>query len=268
MARIRTIKPEFFTSEDIVALSPMARLLYIALWCEADREGRLQWKPKTMKLRYFPADQCDVIAMADELVAGGLVVLYEDGELAYIPSFSKHQHINPRESESQLPAPTEKAKKRRASTRDDASARVNDAQGGRGGKGKEGEGKEGVEKPASRTPPCPDGVDPVVWADWLQLRKAKRAPVTVTVIAAAGLEAEKAGLPLSDFLRVWCARGSQGLEAAWLKPNERGVGPPDEPLWRTEQRQRTEAFLGPYAGKRTATVIDIEEVHAVAAKLG
>ena len=45
MARIRTIKPEFFTSEDIVALSPLARLLFIALWCEADREGRLVWKP-------------------------------------------------------------------------------------------------------------------------------------------------------------------------------------------------------------------------------
>ncbi len=137
MARIRTIKPEFFTSEDIVALSPMARLLYIALWCEADREGRLQWKPKTMKLRYFPADQCDVMAMADELVAGGLVVLYEDGELAYIPSFNKHQHINPRESESQLPAPVDKSRKRRAVTRDDASARVDDAQGGREGKGRE-----------------------------------------------------------------------------------------------------------------------------------
>ena len=41
MARIRTIKPEFFTSDDICALSPRARLLYVGLWCEADREGRL-----------------------------------------------------------------------------------------------------------------------------------------------------------------------------------------------------------------------------------
>ena len=39
VARIRTIKPDFFTSEDIVVLTPWARLLYIALWCEADREG-------------------------------------------------------------------------------------------------------------------------------------------------------------------------------------------------------------------------------------
>ena len=97
MARIRTIKPEFFTSEDIVSLSPMARLLYVALWCEADREGRLVWKPKTFKLRYLPADDCDVTALCDEIVARGLVKLYGDG-LAYVPAFADHQHINPRES--------------------------------------------------------------------------------------------------------------------------------------------------------------------------
>ena len=49
MARIRTIKPEFFTSDDICALSPRARLLYIGLWCEADREGRLVWAPRGFK---------------------------------------------------------------------------------------------------------------------------------------------------------------------------------------------------------------------------
>ena len=63
MARIRTIKPEFFTSEDIVSLSPLARLLYVALWCEADKEGRLVWKPLTFKLRYLPADDCDIKAV-------------------------------------------------------------------------------------------------------------------------------------------------------------------------------------------------------------
>ena len=106
MARIRSIKPEFFTSEDIVELSPLARLFYIALWCESDKEGRLVWKPRTMKLRYFPADDCDIDALAREVVASGLVVLYGDG-LAHIPSFKRHQHINPRESASVLPDPAE-----------------------------------------------------------------------------------------------------------------------------------------------------------------
>jgi hypothetical protein len=104
MARIRTIKPEFFTSEDIVALSAFARLLYVALWCEADKEGRLIWKPKTFKMRYLPADDLDILALCKELTDSRLVVLYGDG-LAHIPQFRKHQHINPRESESGLPDP-------------------------------------------------------------------------------------------------------------------------------------------------------------------
>lgn len=70
-------------------------------------------------------------------------------------------------------------------------------------------------------PPCPDDVAPKVWADWLALRKAKRAPVTATAIASARTEATKAGLSFEAFLEAWCRRGSQGLEAAWLKPDER-----------------------------------------------
>ncbi|MDB5541960.1 MAG: hypothetical protein JWQ89_3687 [Devosia sp.] len=70
---------------------------------------------------------------------------------------------------------------------------------------------------------CPEGVSPQVWTDWLQLRKDKRAPVTETVLAEAVKQASIAGLSLENFLRVWCSRGSQGLEASWLKPSERGA---------------------------------------------
>jgi len=76
--------------------------------------------------------------------------------------------------------------------------------------------------PRKREPPCPDGVTDGTWQDWLTLRKAKRAPVTDTVVKEAAAEAAKASLSLDAFLRVWCARGSQGLQADWLKPNERG----------------------------------------------
>ncbi|MFA9204933.1 MAG: hypothetical protein ACEQSH_00595 [Bacteroidia bacterium] len=104
MARIRTIKPDFFTSEDITDLSFEARLLYIATWLEADKEGRLPWKPKTLKMRYFPADDLDIVELCQELIDLHLVILYGDG-LAYIPTFRQHQHINPRETNSALPEP-------------------------------------------------------------------------------------------------------------------------------------------------------------------
>ena len=71
---------------------------------------------------------------------------------------------------------------------------------------------------------CPPEVDQQVWDDWKQLRKAKKAPVTETVVSKAQAEAQKAGMGLNEFLGIWCARGSQGLEASWLKANERVQG--------------------------------------------
>lgn len=68
---------------------------------------------------------------------------------------------------------------------------------------------------------CPPDVGLQEWTDWLALRKAKKAPVTETVVKTARKEAEKAGISFNAFLAIWCARGSQGLQADWLKPNER-----------------------------------------------
>jgi len=70
---------------------------------------------------------------------------------------------------------------------------------------------------------CPPDVDQQIWDDWKQLRKAKKAPVTETVVNSARKEAAKANMAFSDFLSVWCARGSQGLQADWLKPDERNL---------------------------------------------
>lgn len=127
MARIRTIKPDFFTSEDIMALSPLARLLYIGTWLDADREGRLAWKLNTLKIRYLPSDACDVSVVAKELTDRGLIVPYGDC-LAFIPSFAQHQVINPREAASKLAEPVviedRRVLERRVS---DASLLVSDA---------------------------------------------------------------------------------------------------------------------------------------------
>lgn len=214
MARIRTIKPEFFTSEDIVELSPLARLFYIALWCEADREGRLAWKPRTMKLRYFPADDCDIDALAREIVASGLVVLYGDG-LAYIPSFKRHQHINPRESASELPGPGENCTRRHASARvSDGASTVNDVQGGREGKGKE-RYSVASRRDASAGADLFPGVDPKVIRDFVAIRKAKKAPITETAVAGIKREADKAGMTLGDALAMCCERGWSGFKADW-----------------------------------------------------
>ena len=142
MARIRTIKPEFFTSEAIVSLTPLARLFYVSMWCEADREGRLSWNTKTFKIRYFPADDCDIEAIAQECIDAELITLYEiEGKkFAEIPSFKTHQVINNRESESVLPPNVPRVK--------DASPRVL-------GEGRK-EGKERKEPASKRETPIPE----------------------------------------------------------------------------------------------------------------
>ncbi len=155
MARIRTIKPEFFTSEDIVALTPLARLFYVSLWCESDREGRLAWRPGTLKMRYLPGDNCDVDILAQELIDAELIVLYEVAGKTYaeIPTFKNHQVINNRESESIIPARVA-----------DASTRVK-AEGRKEGNGKEGkEGSSDRSPNGSRLPQ--DWTLPDDWREW------------------------------------------------------------------------------------------------------
>lgn len=114
MARIRTIKPEFFTSADILALTPLARLFYVSLWCEADREGRLKWDLETFGFRYMPKEATQIQALAQELIDRSLVILYEVEAKTYaeIPSFAAHQVINNREQESFLPPRVKDASKR------------------------------------------------------------------------------------------------------------------------------------------------------------
>ena len=87
----------------------------------------------------------------------------------------------------------------------------------------EAETEAGSKPRASRSAPLsrPDDVSPQVWADWCQLRKAKKATVSETVLKEARAESIKAGLTLERYLTIWCARGSQGLQADWLKPHER-----------------------------------------------
>ena len=80
-----------------------------------------------------------------------------------------------------------------------------------------------IQKERATSVACPPDVDQQIWDDWKQLRKAKKAPVTETVVSSARKEASKANMSLNDFLAVWCSRGSQGLQAEWLKPEDKNL---------------------------------------------
>ncbi len=64
--------------------------------------------------------------------------------------------------------------------------------------------------------PCPDSVNPATWSDFLQVRKAKKAPVTAAAISGIEREARKAGWSLEKALLECCARGWAGFKADWV----------------------------------------------------
>lgn len=105
MARARNIKPAFFLNDDLVELPFEYRLLFIGLWTLADREGRLEDRPKRIKMGVFPADNVDVDAGLSELQKYNFIQRYEiNGEkLVQILNFAKHQNPHHTEKGSDLP---------------------------------------------------------------------------------------------------------------------------------------------------------------------
>ncbi|MCI7403935.1 MAG: hypothetical protein MSS85_07605 [Pyramidobacter sp.] len=104
--RARNIKPGFFKNENLGDCSFQARLLFIGLWCLADREGRLEDRPKKIHAEIFPYDQeMDTESCLVELSSQKLIVRYkhENQNLIWIPQFSRHQNPHPHEAESILP---------------------------------------------------------------------------------------------------------------------------------------------------------------------
>ena len=70
---------------------------------------------------------------------------------------------------------------------------------------------------------CPPDVAEQVWADWVALRKRKGTTISETAIDGAREEAAKLGWTLQQFLAEWCTRGSQGLKAEWVKPDQQSM---------------------------------------------
>lgn len=113
MARIRTIKPDFWEHEGIGCLTPAARLLYIATWNLADDEGLLRWTPTVIKANVFLYDDTldipAVTALMKELEDRHYVHPYRGGtaqqRLGWVVNFRKHQRIN-RPQPSRLPPPS------------------------------------------------------------------------------------------------------------------------------------------------------------------
>lgn len=220
MARIRTIKPDFFRHEGLyeaeIKYGLPLRIAFAGLWTACDRQGRFRWKPRALKLDVLPYDDLDFSRVLDALTTCGFVVRYENNgeDFGCIPSWSLHQIINNRESESILPSPEESTTYTRESRVDDASstplilAQVE-------GKGREEE-RKGKKNKESALVARPDFVDEQIWNDWLVIRKKKNAPLTETAWNLMTNEVSKAGWQMQKAIQECCLRNWASFKAEWV----------------------------------------------------
>lgn len=105
--RARNLKPAFFKNEALAECSALARLLFAGLWCLADREGRLEDRPKRIRAELLPYDDGSVDDLLTELHDAGFILRYSSagGRFIQVVNFMKHQYPHRKEQASTIPAP-------------------------------------------------------------------------------------------------------------------------------------------------------------------
>lgn len=158
MSRIRTVKPEFWTSEQVVELSPTARLLFIGIWNFCDDQGIHPASAKTLKMEVFPGDDfsvAEIESMVSEILNQGLMLEYQavDGKYYWhVTGWTTHQKVE--KPNKKYPTPPDFAD-HSPTIRRPLPDQTPEEGKGREGKGREKEGRGGVVDERSATPPHP-----------------------------------------------------------------------------------------------------------------
>lgn len=248
MLRIRTVKPELASHEGMFELEqetglPM-RFAWCMMFCVCDREGRFVWRPRTLKTYVLPYDEIDFSRVLDAWVTRGFIRRYRVGDAWYgeIPTFTRHQSINHRESPSELPSIDEADEVFQALT--DASvtreARVSHASStgesrvGHAARG-EGKGREGNTR-ASRVELIPvEGLDAAAWERWVAYRANIRKPLKPASHQAAMTAVARYGAQQSAVVDQSISNGWQGLfdlkPGATTTANAKPAKPPMPPMF-------------------------------------
>lgn len=227
MARLRVIRPEFWTDDRIGECSPQARLLFIATWNFADDHGGLDRSAKQLKAQAFPYDDLDVEPLVQELLRAGVLVEYEavGKKYLHIKNFGKHQKVeNP--SNPRVPIWEGAAKSTRDLTEKKPSPRraLASESGLESGKGKEGRG-------ATELALAVPGLDLKAWEDWSRYRTQIRKPLKPVSIPLAQQQMAALGLRQREAVDYTIGKGWTGLRLP--DPREaRGRGEPDGVDWR------------------------------------
>jgi hypothetical protein len=105
--RCRNIKYEFFIHDKLPNCEPLARLLFIGLWCMGDSAGRMEERIHKIRMQLLPCDACDIASLLGQLEKHGFIIRYTVDDVRYIQvvNFLKHQHPHFKEPPSKIPPP-------------------------------------------------------------------------------------------------------------------------------------------------------------------
>jgi len=108
MARARNIKPSLFKNELLGEADPLLTILFTGLWCLADRDGKLEDRPRRIQAEIFPYRDLPLFnGYLTELQRLGFIDRYTVGNVSVIKvcNFEKHQSPHKTEKHSDLPEP-------------------------------------------------------------------------------------------------------------------------------------------------------------------
>ena len=261
MARIRTIKPDFFQHESLYDAErehglPL-RVAFAGLWTVADKAGRFEWRPRQLKLNVLPYDDVDFTAVLFALESTGFVQRYAvDGkDYGCIPSWDKHQHRNVREPDSTIPGPPW-ADDEQVQAPAEAGASTGQVPAQAAGKGK---GREGACGASTCTPTTP-GLDTPTFERWIEYRREIGKPLKPSSLQAAAVELAKHGAEQAAVVQQSIANGWKGLfelkrsNGKQPQPAPPKRAPPTDEEISAERRKAVEANRRELAAKVGATL--------------
>jgi hypothetical protein len=281
MARIRSVKPEFWTSEQVMRLSIPARLAFIGMWNYCDDAGNIPASNMGLKAKLFPSDTLETTSMqgwTGELLREGLIAEYEAAGHAFwhVTGWWRHQRIEKPQPPKYPPFPEDYRsptgpfpENYRSGT---GTFPVGEDEDGNGwdGSGWDGNGIDKKRKRVETPPRAPRGSrlpDDWVLSDELRAWTTRERP---------DIDAERTA---DEFRDYWTAKpGKDGLKLDWTKTwrnwvrNERGhyarngrAGPTPETPYAKHMREQYEQLAPNVAAKAPAkrSVIDVEAKNVI-----
>jgi hypothetical protein len=270
MARIRTIKPEFWSDEKMSALPPIDRLVFLGIISLADDYGRVHDVEKVIDAFIFPNTDDNVRESLANLSRMGRIRRGRSSSgkpILEIVNWGKHQRVDHPQPKMALPPIDDSTNENVDSTtireslaNDSGTVReplaplttdhrppTNDLQKSASlsvpesvsespkPEKQEGSNGEALEKTGWS---MPEGVDPDHWRDWMLHRKKKNSSNTPTAWKKIEREATNAGLSIASVVQICAERSWAGFESAWVEDASKAT-PRSKATTSEPKRQKT-----------------------------